>query len=335
MSYTFANFVVGSSNQFAHAAALAVANRPGGAYNPLFLYGGIGLGKTHLVQAISHHIIAQEGSAQHVICLSAERFVHDLVSSLQHDTMESFRSQHRQVDVLIVDDVQFLAGKDRSQEEFFHTFNVLYEAGKQIILASDKPPQDITPLQERLRSRFTCGLIADMQPPDLETRLAILQRKAEERGILLPTSAAMLVATHMHANVRELEGCLARLGAYASLHAQDISTELTAAVLRQVLSEREHAMTAPRIQQAVAHHFGVKISDLRSKKRQRTIAFPRQVAMFLCRELTSASLPEIGRHFGGKDHTTVLHACTKITRLEETDERVARILWQLRQTLGG
>ncbi|HEY7492597.1 MAG TPA: chromosomal replication initiator protein DnaA [Candidatus Tectomicrobia bacterium] len=334
MSYTFANFVVGSSNQFAHAAALAVANHPGGTYNPLFLYGGVGLGKTHLVQAISQHM-AQEGPTRRVICLPAERFVHELVSSLQQDTMESFRSQYRQVDALLVDDVQFLAGKDRSQEEFFHTFNALYEAGKQIVLTSDKSPQDITPLQERLRSRFTCGLMADIQPPDLETRVAILHRKAEERGIPLPTSAAMLVATHMQANVRELEGCLARLGAYASLRAQDISTELTAAVLLQFLSERERAITAPRIQQAVAQHFGVKTSDLRSKKRQRRIAFPRQVAMFLCRELTSASLPEIGRHFGGKDHTTVLHACTKIARLEESDEHVARILWQLRQALGG
>ena len=333
MSYTFANFIVGSSNQFAHAAALAVANLPGRAYNPLFLYGGVGLGKTHLLQAISHHI-AQGNPTWRVMDLSAERFVHEFVSSLQHDHMESFRSQYRQADACIVDDVQFFAGKDRSQEEFFHTFNALYEAGKQIVLASDKPPQEITPLQERLRSRFACGLIADMQPPDLETRVAILHRKAEERSLLLPTNVAMLVATHMYANVRELEGCLARLGAYASLHAQSISVELTEAVLQQVLTERDRVLTAPRIQQAVAQHFGVKTSDLKSKKRQRAIAFPRQVAMFLCRELTNASLPEIGRHFGGKDHTTVLHACTKIARLEEADEHIARILWQLRQTLG-
>lgn len=334
MSYTFANFVVGSSNQFAHAAALAVANLPGRAYNPLFLYGGVGLGKTHLLQAIGSHI-TQGGPSRRVTYLPAEGFVHELVSALQHDRMESFRSQYRQADALIVDDVQFLAGKDRSQEEFFHTFNALYEAGKQIVLASDKPPQEITPLQERLRSRFACGVIADMQSPDLETRVAILHRKAEERGLLLPTPAAMLVATHMSANVRELEGCLARLGAYASLHARSISVELAEAVLQQVLAERERAVTAPRIQQTVAQHFGVKTSDLRSKKRQRTIAFPRQVAMFLCRELTNASLPEIGRHFGGKDHTTVLHACRKIAGLEEADEQIARILWQLRQALGG
>jgi chromosomal replication initiator protein len=248
--------------------------------------------------------------------------------------MEVFRSQYRQVDALLVDDIQFLAGRTHTQEEFFHTFNALYEAGKQIVLSSNKPPQDIVPLQARLRSRFVCGLVADVQLPDLETRLAILTRKAEARRLLLSAEVAMLIASHLRTNIRELESCLARLGTYASLNAQVINLALAETVLQQILAEQDRAMTAPRIQQAVAEYFGVKASELRSTSRLRAITFPRQVAMFLCRELTNASLPEIGRYFGGKDHTTVLHSCAKIARLEAQDEQVARMLWQLRQTLG-
>jgi chromosomal replication initiator protein len=333
MDYTFTNFVVGSSNQFAHAAALAVTKLPARAYNPLFIYGGPGLGKTHLLRAIGQHL-EQSGAAQRVVYLPTERFSQELAVSLQHSAMEAFRSRYRQADALLVDDVQFLAGKTRTQEEFFHTFNTLYEAGKQLVLTSDRPPQDITPLEARLRSRFVCGLIADVQPPDLETRVAILGRKAEERGLLLPPEVAMLVASRIRSNVRDLESCLARLGAHASLHSQPLNEALADMVLQQVLAERDRAITAPRIQQTVAEHFGLKASELRSKRRLRSITFPRQIAMFLCRELTNSSLPEIGRYFGGKDHTTVLHSCAKIARLEEDDEQVARLLWHLRQTLG-
>jgi chromosomal replication initiator protein len=330
MDCTFANFIVGSSNQFAHAASLAVANLPGQAYNPLFLYGGVGLGKTHLLQAIGHRI---RRTGSHIAYLSAERFANELTSSLQQGRMESFRGRYRQVDALLIDDVQFLAGKDRTQEEFLHTFNALYDAGRQIVIAGDKPPQEILPLQERLRSRLSSGLIADIQPPDLETRIAILHLKAEERGLALSSDVAMLVASRVCTNVRELEGCLTRIGAYASLYAQDINAEVTETVLQQLLAERERGITVPRIQRVVAEHFGLRTCELSSKERLRSITFPRQIAMFLCRELTGASLLEIGRCFGGRDHTTVLHSCAKIARLEGDDERVARILWQLRRAL--
>jgi chromosomal replication initiator protein len=331
MNYTFANFVVGSSNQFAHAASLAVANLPAQAYNPLFLYGGVGLGKTHLLQAICYHL-RQHGV--YVTYLSAERFMNELVSSLQRGRMEAFRERYREVDALVMDDVQFLCGKDRTQEEFFHTFNALYDSGRQIIVASDKPPQELLSLQERLRSRLASGLIADLQPPDLETRVAILCRKAEESGFVLSPGVAMLVASRVCTHVRELEGCLTRIGAYASLHGQGITTELAEFVLQQLFVEREQGVTAKRIQQQVSEHFGLRMGELKSSSRLRSITFPRQIAMFLCRELTDDSLPEIGRHFGGRDHTTVLHACAKIAHLEKTDEQMAHLLWQLRRSLG-
>lgn len=332
MNCTFANFVVGSSNQFAHAAALAVANRPAQAYNPLFLYGGVGLGKTHLLEAIGHRL-RQEGVR--VVYLSAERFMNELINSLQRGHMALFRERYRQGDALLIDDVQFFAGKAHTQEEFFHTFNSLYNSGKQIVVTSDRPPQEIVSLQERLRSRLCSGLIADLQAPDLETRVAILCRKAEERRLSLPACVAMLVASQLRTHVRELEGCLTRIGAYASLNGQNITIELAENVLQQLLTERERGMTAERIQQTVAEHFQVRVSAFQSKSRHRSISFPRQVAMFLCRELTDASLLEIGRCFGGRDHTTVLHACAKIARLEEEDEQAAHILWQLRRSLGG
>jgi chromosomal replication initiator protein len=331
MDYTFANFIVGSANQFAHAASLAVANLSARAYNPLFIYGGDGLGKTHLLQAIFHRVKQRGVRATY---LSAERFVNELVSSLQHGRMGSFRERYRQADVLLIDDVQFLGGKKRTQEEFFHTFNALYDAGKQIVASSDRPPQDLLSLQERLRSRFASGLTANVQPPDLETRVAILCRKAEAGGFTLPPRVAMLMASRVRTNVRELEGCLTRIGAHASLNDQNINIELAETVLHQLLAEHEHAITAPRIQQTVAQYFGLKASELKSRRRLRSIALPRQIAMFLCRELTDSTLPEIGRHFGGRDHTTVIHSCTKVARLEESDEQIAHLLWQLRQTLG-
>ena len=332
MDHTFASFVVGSANQFAYAAALAVANLPAKAYNPLFVYGGWGLGKTHLLHAIGHHI-SQRDATQRVSYLPAERFATEFAAFLQRDHAATFRPRYRQVDVLLVDDVQLLAGKFRTQEEFLHTFNALYEAQRQIVLSSDRLPQEIAPLDERLRSRFAAGLMADIQPPDLETRLAILEKKTTGHGISLPRDVAMLIASRVRANVEELEGCLTRIVAYASLKAQPLSAELAETVLQQILAARERVLTASRIQRTVAQHFGLKVSELRSKGRQRTITFPRQVAMYLCRELTEASFPKIGRDFGGKDHTTVLHSCEKIARLEEADEQVARLLWQLRRTL--
>ncbi len=334
MNYTFANFVIGSANQFAHAAALAVANLPARAYNPLFIYGGSGLGKTHLLRAIGEHV--QERAAMHrVTYLPAERFVSEWVHHLQHNRTADFRHLYRQVDMLLVDDIQYLAGKQRAQEEFFHTFNTLIEADRQIVLASDRPPQDITPLDPRLRSRFAAGLMADMQSPDLETRLAILQRKAAEHDMALSQEVARLMAKQIRTNVPDLETALARLTACASLHSHtEVSTAMAEAMLTQFFAERAEEITAARIQSTVAERLGLKVSELRSKGRQRAVAFARQVAMFLCRELTDASLPQIGRDFGGKDHSTVLHACTKIAGLEETDEDVARLLWQLRRALG-
>ena len=333
MNYTFSNFVVGAANQFAHAAALAVANLPAKAYNPLFIYGGSGLGKTHLLRAIGQHIQDRDAT-QRVVYLTAERFVNELVSLLHQDRSASpFRHRYRQADVLLVDDIHYLAGKQRTQEEFFHTFNALHEAGKQIVLSSDKLPQEITPLDQRLRSRFGAGLMADIQPPDLETRLAILTRKAEERQVQLPHDAAMLIASRVRTNVTALETALARVITHASLHGRKVDADLTHGVLEAFMAERDRFMSTSRIQQTVAHHFDIEVGEMQSKGRQRAVTFPRQVAMFLCRELTDASLPEIGRDFGGKDHTTVLHACTKIARLEETDEDIARLLWQLRRTL--
>src|SRR5499427_821046 len=332
MDYMFTNFVVGLSNQFAHAAALAVANMPAEAYNSLILYGNTGLGKTHLLHAIAHRI-CQQHPTWRVIYLPAESFRRELLQALHHAHMDAFQERYRQADVLLVDDLQFMAGRERTQEAFLQIFNVLYEAKRQIVLASDKPPQDIAPLAARLRSRLTAGLMADLQPPDLETRLAILDKKALTHGIVLPPSVAMLIASRVRTNVSELEQCLARIATYASLHSQSIDESLAEMVLQQAFAEREQAVTAPRIQQTVAAHFGLKMSEFRSKGRQRDLVFPRQVAMYLCRELTDASLPEIGRSFGGRDHTTVLHSCAKIAHMEETDESVARLLWQLRRRL--
>jgi chromosomal replication initiator protein len=291
------------------------------------------MGKTHLLRAIGS-FIAQQDVIQRVLYLPAEHFSQELIRCLQHGRMEAFRDHYRHVDILLIDDVQFLAGKTRSQEEFLHTFNTLYDAGKQLVLTSDKPPQEITPLQERLRSRFLCGLTVDMPPPDLETRIAILCRKAKQLKLAISSQVALYVASHIKSNIRDLESCLARLGAAASLNGQGISEELAEKTVQQIAAESHRLVTIPRIQQVVAAHFGIKTSELKSHRRVRSVALPRQIAMFLCRELTDSSLPEIGRHFGGKDHTTVLHSCTKIAHLEEGDEPIARLLWQLRQELG-
>jgi chromosomal replication initiator protein len=334
MNYTFAHFVIGAANQFAHAAALAVANLPARAYNPLLIYGGSGLGKTHLLRAIGEHV-QKRAAMRRVTYLPAERFVSEWVHHLHHNRTADFRHHYRQVDMLLVDDIHYLAGKQRAQEEFFHTFNALMDADRQIVLTSDRPPQEITPLDPRLRSRFAAGLMVDIQPPDLETRLAILQRKAAEHDMALSQDVAMRMATQIRTTVPDLEVALARLTAYASLYNHaEVTPEMAETVLAQFFAERAEAITASRIQSAVAERLDLKVSELRSKSRQRAVAFGRQVAMFLCRELTDASLPEIGRSFGGKDHSTVLYACTKIAALEETDEDVARLLWQLRRALG-
>lgn len=332
MNYLFTNFVVGAANQFAHAAALTVANFPPQVYNPLLIHGNNGLGKTHLLQAIGQHI-KTHNPAQRVVYLPAEQFVQELVALLKRDSSATFRHRYRQLDVLLIDDIHYLAGKTKSQEEFFHTFNTLHESGKQIVLSSTKLPRDITPLEPRLRSRLASGLIANIEPPDLETRLAILNRQAEDQRITVDSRAAMLIASTIRSNIAELEAALARVIAHASLHSLPIDITLTETILNQLIKEHDQSITAARIQKTVAQHFHLKVDDMQSKGRQRAVTFPRQIAMFLCRELTDASFPEIGRDFGGKDHTTVLHSHTKISHLEETDEDVAYLLSQLRQAL--
>lgn len=331
--YTFDNFVVGASNQFAHAASKAVANQPGDHYNPLFIYGGVGLGKTHLVNAIGHQVLDHNENAR-VVYLSSESFMNELIAALRRDRMDEFKARFRRIDVLIVDDVQFLAGRERTQEEFFHTFNSLYDGHHQIVLTSDKFPKEIPDLEERLRNRFEWGLIADIQPPDVETRVAILEKKAEFEGIELPQDVAIFLATNIDSNVRELEGSLTRLGAFASLNKCPITVDFARDVLQSVLRERvDRAITIESIQKAVCDFFRIRPNDLRSKRRTRTIALPRQVAMYLCRRYTNASFPVIGDRFGGRDHSTVIHAAQVIERrlredpaFRATVERLERLL---------
>ena len=331
--YTFANFVVGASNQFAHAASQAVANQPGDHYNPLFIYGGVGLGKTHLVNAIGHQVLDGNEDAR-VVYLSSESFMNELIAALRRDRMDDFKSRFRRVDILIVDDVQFLAGRERTQEEFFHTFNSLYDSHHQIVLTSDKFPKEIPDLEERLRNRFEWGLIADIQPPDIETRVAILGKKAEIEGIELPQEVAIFLATNIDSNVRELEGSLTRVGAFASLNKCPITVDFAREVLQSVLRDRGHrAITIEGIQKAVCDFFRVRPTDLRSKRRTRTVALPRQVAMYLCRRYTDASFPVIGDRFGGRDHSTVIHAAQVVERrlrddptFRATVERLERLL---------
>ena len=315
--YTFDSFVVGASNQFAHAACLRVAEAPARAYNPLFIYGGVGLGKTHLLNAIGNHI-AQQVDLR-IAYVTTEQFTNEVINSIRYDKMADLRKRYRNIDMLLVDDVQFLAGKERTQEEFFHTFNTLYEARKQIVLSSDRSPKEIANTEERLQSRFGWGLIADLQPPDFETRIAILRKKSEDETIPLPEDVVQFLAENLKSNIRELEGSLVRIGAYASLTGQPLTLEMAKNVLRDLIGDKKKIVTMDDIQEAVAARFHVKIGELKSRRRSKTLVYPRQIAMYLCRELTDSSFPEIGRHFGGKDHTTIIHACKQIAKAREAD----------------
>lgn len=331
--YTFETFVVGAGNRFAHAAALAVAEAPARAYNPLFIYGGVGLGKTHLLQAIGHHVLAGPGVAR-VAYVSSEKFTNELINSIRDDKTLEFRQRYRSVDVLLIDDIQFLAGKERTQEEFFHTFNTLHEANHQIIISSDRPPKEIPTLEDRLRSRFEWGLIADIQPPDLETRIAILRKKAASEGIPIPDGVAEFIAERIPTNIRELEGALVRVMAYASLTRLPANVDLAADVLRDLLPPaRARVVTIPSIQSSVAEFFGIRVEEMRAKRRTKGVAFPRQVAMYVAREMTDASLPRIGEEFGGRDHTTVMHACQRVREALRRDAHLAASLKRLMDDL--
>ncbi len=316
--YTFENFVIGASNQFAHAACIAVANQPGDHYNPLFIYGGVGLGKTHLVNAIGHRAAAHRQGLK-VLYLSSESFMNELIGSLRRDRMDEFKTKFRNIDILILDDVQFIAGKERTQEEFFHTFNSLYESHKQIVITSDKFPKEIPGLEDRLRNRFEWGLIADIQPPDMETRVAILQKKAETEAINLPHDVAIFLASNIDSNVRELEGSLTRLGAFSSLTKSIITVDLAKEVLHNTLRGARNEITVEGIQKTICEYFNIKVGDLKAKRRTQNIALPRQMAMYLCRKHTETSFPVIGNKFGGRDHSTVIHASRAIERRIKED----------------
>lgn len=331
--YTFDSFVVGSCNQFAHAASLAVAGSPGKTYNPLYLYGGVGLGKTHLMHACGH-AIKQRNPHLRVSYLSSERFMNELINSIRYDKTQSFREKYRSVDVLLIDDIQFMAGKERTQEEFFHTFNTLYEQQKQIVISSDCPPREIPTLEERLHSRFEWGLIADLEPPDLETKVAILKRKAEALGFSIPDDVALFIASRVKNNVRELEGSLIRLVAISSLRGIPVSKELAKDAIRNIASEDEPGVIAiEQIQKAVAAHYKLSVEQLVSKNNSRQFAFPRQIAMYLCKKLTKHSYPEIGRAFGGKHHTTVIHSFEKIQSQSSHDAGLQKVLLDLSKGL--
>lgn len=323
--YTFDTFVVGPSNQFAHAAALRVAENPGFAYNPLFIYGGVGLGKTHLINAIGNYIL-DRNSELNVCYISSEQFTGEFVSAIRHEKMTEFRSKYRNVDVFLVDDIQFIAGKDSTQEEFFHTFNELYSKQKQIVVSSDRPPMEISDITDRLRSRFGMGLIADIQPPEIETRLAILYKKAEREGIKLPEDVAFFIASRVKSNVRELEGSLIKLCAYASLTKSSINLEVAKQVLKDLLPDENKPITIELIQKVVCETLGIKLQDIRSKKRTKEISNARKLAMYITKRLTSLSLTEIGNAFGGKDHATVIYACKQIEREREKDENLSRLI---------
>jgi chromosomal replication initiator protein len=316
--YTFDTFIVGSSNQFAHAACRAVAEAPSRSYNPLFIYGGVGLGKTHLMHAVGHYVLLHNPNLK-LTYISSERFMNEVINSVRYDRILDFRERYRTVDILLVDDIQFLAGKEGTQTEFFHTFNALYDAQKQIVLSGDCPPHEIPALEERLRSRFEWGLIADIQPPDLETKIAILKKKAETEAVPLPDDVAMYIASRIKSNIRELEGSLIRLIAYASLTGQEISLALAQEVLRNVLDHEERAITIEIVQKFVADYYNLKLADLKSRNNSKSVAMPRQIAMYLCKALTHTSLPEIGRSFGGKHHSTVIHSIKKVEELRKRD----------------
>lgn len=331
--YSFDTFVVGNSNRFAHAASLAVAEAPGDAYNPLFLYGGVGLGKTHLMHAIGHYVQQQLPSLR-LAYITSENFTNELIAAIQNNKNTEFRNRFRNVDILMVDDIQFIAGRERTQEEFFHTFNALHSAGKQIIISSDKPPKEIARLEERLCSRFEWGLIADIQRPDVETRIAILRKKAELESMQVGDDVLQLIAGRIESNIRELEGSLTRVMAFASLVDRPVSVTVAEEALRDILSVRDpKRITCPVIQQAVCTYYGVELVELKGKKRAREITLPRQVAMFLTREMTDLSLPRIGDAFGGRDHTTVMHACDKISELTASTTRMGQELDDLRKSI--
>jgi chromosomal replication initiator protein len=311
--YTFESFVCGASNQFAYAASQAVANKPATNYNPLFIYGGVGLGKTHLVNAIGNQILAKNSRAK--ICYySSEKFMNEMINSLRYKKMDEFRNKFRKMDLLLIDDIQFMAGKEATQEEFFHTFNALYESHKQIVVTSDKFPKDIPGLEERLRSRFEWGLIADIQPPDIETKVAILKKKSDTHQVNLPDDVALFLATGATSNIRELEGMLIRLEAFASLTGNEITLSMAREVMKDIIVEKTRDITVEMIQKLVAEHFRIKVSELKSDKRIKTLVIPRQIAIYICRELTKASYPEIGEKFGGKDHSTIIHSVKKIEK---------------------
>jgi chromosomal replication initiator protein len=332
--YTFDAFVIGSGNQFAHAACMAVAERPSKAYNPLFLYGGVGMGKTHLMQAIGHEVKRRQPQA--AICyVSSEKFTNDMINSLRYDKMTTFRDKFRGVDVLLIDDIQFLAGKERTQEEFFHTFNALHDTMKQIVIASDRSPKELAEIEDRLRSRFEWGLIADIQPPDLETKVAILQKKAEQEKVTLPSDVAMYVAQNIRSNVRELEGALIRLVAHSSLIGAEITLPYAQHVLKNFIDSQARKVTIESIQKMVAEQFGLRLVEIKAKDNSRAIVYPRQIAMYLAKQMTEASLPEIGRQFGGKHHTTVLHSVEKIEQVRKNDKDLNRLINKLTEQLGG
>ncbi len=332
--YTFDAFVSGGGNQFARAAALAVAERPSRAYNPLFLYSGVGMGKTHLMHAIGHEVKRRQPMAS--ICYaSAEKFTNEMINSIRNDRMTSFRDRFRTVDVLLIDDIQFISQKERTQEEFFHTFNALHESMKQVVIASDRPPKELTEIEERLRSRFEWGLIADIQPPDLETKVAILLKKAESEQVQLPTDVALFVASNVRTNVRELEGALVRLVAWCQSYKMEITLAATQQCLKQFIDMQVRKVTIEAIQRAVAEQFGMRVADLKQKNNSRNVVVPRQIAMYLAKQMTEASLPEIGRQFGNKHHTTVMHSIAKIDEQRRTDKDLHRTLNKLQDVLNG
>lgn len=331
--YTFDNFVIGQSNRFAHAASLAVAEKPAGAYNPLFIYGGVGLGKTHLMQAVGNHV-AQFNPSAKVLYLSSERFTNEFISAIRENKTGEFRNRYRTIDVLLIDDIQFLANKEQTQEEFFHTFNALHEAGRQIVISSDRPPREIPTLEDRLRSRFEWGLITDIQPPDLETRIAIIQRKAKSDGVMLDENVAYFIATQVSSNIRELEGALIRVVAYSSLVNADISVDLAEQALKDLINQDlPRKITVTHIQKVVGDHYGLKVEELKAKRRTKEVVLPRQIAMYLTRELTDMSLPKIGDAFGGRDHTTVLHACERITNAMKDDNALQHTVQRLAEAI--
>ncbi|MFC4024178.1 chromosomal replication initiator protein DnaA [Oceanobacillus longus] len=331
--YTFDTFVIGAGNRFAHAASLAVAEAPAKAYNPLFIYGGVGLGKTHLMHAIGHYVRDHNPNAK-VVYITSEKFTNEFINAIMENKSNNFRNKYRTIDVLLIDDIQFIAGKESTQEEFFHTFNALHEESKQIIISSDRPPKEIPTLEDRLRSRFEWGLITDITPPDLETRIAILNKKAKAEGLDIPNEVMLYIANQINTNIRELEGALIRVVAYSSLVNQDIDASLAADALKDIIpSSKPKIITIQGIQEIIGERYNIRLEDFSAKKRTKSIAYPRQIAMYLSRELTDFSLPKIGEEFGGRDHTTVIHAHEKISRLLEQDSDLNRDIEDIKEKL--